>query len=166
MEYLDVVDRDDHVIGRASKEDIYKKKLLHRIVHILIFNKKGDMLLQMRSKECGYKPLHWSTAVGGHVQSGEGCEAAALREYEEELGAKSELELLAKEFYKGFEGPDKFLVTFKSVFDGPFRPDQHAVASIGFFSLSRIKQMIEEGQPFHPELLFLLRSHFGFKNLL
>jgi isopentenyldiphosphate isomerase len=45
VEYLDVVDKDDHVIGRASKAEIYRKKLRHRIVHVLVFDRKGRMLL-------------------------------------------------------------------------------------------------------------------------
>ena len=160
MEYLDVVDKDDHVICRASKTDIYKKRLPHRIVHILIFNKRGQLLLQMRSKECSYKPLHWATSAAGHVRSGEDCEKAALREYEEELGTKSELEFFAKDFYQASDSPDKFLVTFKTVFEGPFKPDPHAVADTGFFSLDEIHRMIGRGEKMHPELMFLLKTHW------
>lgn len=160
MEILDVVDKNDNVIGNAPKEEIYKKSLCHRIVHILIFNKKGDMALQLRSANVSFCPNHWSTSVGGHVQSGESNEAAALREYEEELGKKTKLEFFSKDFYVGPGSPEKFLITFKTEYDGPFNPDPNAVEKVEFFSMKEIKSMISSGEKMHPELLFLLEKYF------
>jgi len=159
-EFLDVVDRSDNVIGRASKEEVYRRALCHRIVHVLIFNDKGEMALQLRSPNISFCPGHWSTAVGGHVQSGETSEQAALREYKEELGAISKLAFFSKDFYHAPGTPDKFLITFKTRFNGPFKPDPDAVTMVEFFTLEDIKKMLEKGEKFHPELLFLLRKHF------
>ena len=38
MEILDQVNENDEVIGNASRDEIYDKKLMHRIVHVLVFN--------------------------------------------------------------------------------------------------------------------------------
>ena len=86
MEFLDVVDDNDEIIAHASITDIYNKKLPHRIVHVLIFNDKGEMALQKRSKHKSFCPNYWSTAVGGHVQQNESYLKAAKREFREELG--------------------------------------------------------------------------------
>lgn len=51
MEYIDVVNEDDVVVGVVPYPDVYKKLLLHRIVHILIFNNKEELALQKRSKK-------------------------------------------------------------------------------------------------------------------
>ena len=163
MEFLDIVDRNDNVIGKASRQDIYKKSLCHRIVHVLIFNGKYEMALQLRSAKVSFCPNHWSTAVGGHVQSGETYEKAALREYEEELGKKSELQFFSKDFYEVERSPGKFLVTFKTNVEGPFRSDLEFVEKVDFFSIDKIKEMVRNGEKFHPELLFLLKKYF-FKN--
>lgn len=163
MEFLDVVDGNDHVVGRVPKKEIYDKSLIHRIIHILVFNKNGDLLLQLRSAKCSFCPHHWSTSAGGHVRSGESCEAAAMREYTEELGTKSELEFFSKDFYRGKGSPDKFLITFKTAHNGPFKPDKGAVERAEFFSMKEIQMMINSGEKFHPELLFLLRRRFGFR---
>jgi len=159
MEILDIVDKEDNIIGQAPKDEAYAKKLPHRIVHILIFNDQGKMVLQKRAA-VSFCPHHWSTAVGGHVQSGEKYEAAALREYEEELGTKSELKFFSKDFYEIPGIPNKFLVTFKANFNGPFNPDPEAVEDVGFFDMDEIKDMINKGEKFHPELLFLLEKYF------
>lgn len=98
--------------------------------------------------------------MGDHVQSGESCKDAALREYKEELGTDSGIEFFSKDFFKGALGPDKFLYTFRSVFEGPFKPDKNAVEEIHFFSIEKIYEMVQNNEKIHPELLFLLRKHF------
>ena len=161
MEFLDVVNDRDEIVGRASKKEVYEKRFPHRIVHILIFNDKGEMALQLRGN-VSFCPYHWSTAVGGHVQSGESCEEAALREFEEELGTKAEIELAYKDFYSDDRDLRKFLYTFRCIFNGPFTPDPKDVDEIEFFTMDNIRAMIDAGEKFHPELLFLLEKHFGF----
>ncbi|MBU1178514.1 NUDIX domain-containing protein [Patescibacteria group bacterium] len=160
MEILDIVNRKDEVIGNASKDEVYEKSLCHRIVHVLIFNDKNKMALQLRSAKVSFCPQHWSTAVGGHVKSGESCQAAAIREYDEELGTKSELAEFSKDYYEAEETPSKFLITFKSIFNGPFDPDLAVVEKVSFFPMEKIKEMAENGEKFHPELLFLLNKYF------
>lgn len=164
MEYLDVVNEKDEVIGRASYQDVYKKLLTHRIVHILIFNSQGKMALQLRSKQKSFCPLHWSTSVGGHVHSGETYEEAALRECQEELGRKVKIKFAYKDLFESQryeKGLKKILVTFKSADNGPFKPSPREVKVVRFFSLDEIQKMVSRGEKFHPELLFLLRKHFN-----
>lgn len=108
METLDIVNKSDKVIGKASYKEVYDKLLLHRIVHVFIFNNKGDIALQFRSRHKGFCPQHWSTAVGGHVRSGESHEEAALREMEEEVGVRTNLSFLRKDLYtsKNYDGEE------------------------------------------------------------
>ena len=164
MEYLDVVNDKDKVIGKASHEDIYKKLLTHRIVHILVFNKRGEMLLQLRAQDRSFCPLHWSTSAGGHVRSGETPQQAAMRELNEELGVKLPLIFGYKDFYVNQQpyeiGLKKFLITFIAKSDGPFNIGSE-VEKIVFLTLEQIKAMIKHRDKFHPELLFLLKKHFG-----
>ena len=49
MEYLDIVNDNDEVIGHCTVGESYDKLLPHRISHILIFNDEGKMLLQKRT---------------------------------------------------------------------------------------------------------------------
>lgn len=166
MEYLDVVDENDQVVGRASYNDIYKKLLSHRIVHILIYNDKGEMAIQLRSKNKVFLPLHWSTSVGGHVQAGESFEQAAKRECREEIGAEVQMEFVGKILYEDkifFKGLKKFLGVFKATSNGPFNINKEEVARFEYFSIDVIKSMIKAGEKFHPELLFLIDTYFSQK---
>jgi len=160
MEFLDIVNENDEIIGVASKEDIYKKLLCHRIVHVLIFNNEGKMFLQKRSTTVSFCPDFWSTAVGGHVDTGETYHEAALREYHEELGITSALDIVGKDFYTAPNSPDKFLTTFKTIFNGPFYLNPNEVSGIIAFDIADIKNMIKHGEKFHPELLFILNKYY------
>ncbi|RJQ13440.1 NUDIX domain-containing protein [Candidatus Parcubacteria bacterium] len=160
MEYIDIINEKDEVVGRASKDEIYEKLLPHRIVHILIFNKKGELALQLRSAKKSFCPLHWSTAVGGHVQAGEAYEQGAQRECREEIGVSVPMKFFAKDWYfDEVRELKKLLCTFTAIFDGEIKIEPEEVERIDYFPLARVYEMMEKGEKFHPELLFLLNKH-------
>jgi isopentenyl-diphosphate delta-isomerase type 1 len=86
IEHFDIVDGYDRVIGRASREQIHKKKLFHRAVHIFVFNSDGAVFLQRRSMNKDTAPGRWVSSCSGHVDSGEYYYDAAIRELGEEIG--------------------------------------------------------------------------------
>ena len=85
-EIFDVVDENDHVTGTATRAEVHAKKLLHRAIHVLVLNKRGDVLLQQRSLLKDAHPGVWDSSVSGHLDSGEDYHPAAIRELGEEMG--------------------------------------------------------------------------------
>jgi len=90
IEMFPVVDEDGNEISQASRTLCHdgKSMLLHPVVHLHLFNEKGELFLQKRSLTKDLLPGKWDTSVGGHVSPGETPEAALKREVEEELGLK------------------------------------------------------------------------------
>lgn len=86
-----VVDQDDRIVGRATRGEIHRKGLLHRSVHIFVFNREGQLYIQKRSMSKDMYPGSWDSSASGHVDWGETYEAAAAREIEEELGIRPRL---------------------------------------------------------------------------
>ncbi|MEK6889804.1 MAG: NUDIX domain-containing protein [Nanoarchaeota archaeon] len=160
MEYLDIVNDKDEVIGKAEYSEIYKNKLPHRIVHVLIFNSKGEIALQIRSKNKSFCPGFFSTSAGGHVQAGESHQQGALRELEEELGIKLPLSLIAKSEYLGKEQIHKFLSIYQAESEGPFKFNKDEVENMEFISLDKIKILLKTSDKFHPELRFILEKYY------
>jgi hypothetical protein len=39
-EILDIINMDDQVIGQATREEIYEKKLMFRVAHVMVRNSK------------------------------------------------------------------------------------------------------------------------------
>jgi len=89
-EIFDVVDENDQVTGRMTRGEVHARKLLHRAVHVFVFNKKGELLLQQRSMYKDAHPGVWDSSVSGHLDSGEDYAAAAVRELDEEMGIRVE----------------------------------------------------------------------------
>ncbi len=86
VEYFDIVNERDEVIGRAPRPEVHAKRLWHRAVHILVFDRQGRIFLQKRSMSKDAEPGMWSSSCSGHVDSGETYDPAAQRELGEELG--------------------------------------------------------------------------------
>ena len=161
-EYLDIVNDDDQVIGKALYQDVYKNVSSHRIVHVLVFNPKGEILLQLRAKNRSFAPSHWSTSVGGHVRSGESYEEAALRETKEELGITPKITREYKTTYIDTKNHKKFLTIFKTIDDGhTFSIDPEEVERVEYKSFEDIQTMYDNGAKFHPELLFILHKYYN-----
>ena len=89
-EVFDVVDADDAVISTATRAEVHAGKLLHRAVHVFVYNKRGDLLLQKRSLLKDSCPGQWDSSVSGHLDSGEDYQSAAVRELGEEMGISPE----------------------------------------------------------------------------
>lgn len=85
-ELLDVVDENDQVIAVKTRGEIHARGLIHRAIHILLFNSQGEIFLQKRSMNKDENPGLWDSSAAGHVDSGESYESCAIRELNEELG--------------------------------------------------------------------------------
>jgi len=88
MEILDIVNKNDEVIGTASRSEVHKKGLLHRQVHIMVYNDNKDILCHMRHKDKDNYPGLMDFSAGGHVSMGMGYLETALKELGEEYGIK------------------------------------------------------------------------------
>jgi 16S rRNA (adenine1518-N6/adenine1519-N6)-dimethyltransferase len=85
-EIFDVVDAQDQVVGQSTRAEVHAQRLMHRAVHVFVFNKRGHLLLQQRSMLKDVHPGDWDSSVSGHLDSGESYESAAIRELSEEMG--------------------------------------------------------------------------------
>ena len=79
-ELFPVVAPDGRVIGSATRGECHGgSMLLHPVVHLHVFNARGELYLQQRPDWKDIQPGRWDTAVGGHVDFGESVEEALWR---------------------------------------------------------------------------------------
>jgi len=144
-ECFDVVDENNNVIGKATREECHTKGLWHRAVHIIIVNSKGEILLQKRSMKKDLYKGYWIDAAAGHVDSGETYEETAERELKEELGISTKLTKLFD--FKKYTGNDNEIIrVFGGKHDGPFRINKEELDFVEFFTLDEINKKLKTEQ--------------------
>jgi len=96
-----LVDKKDRIIGRETKEKSHEGKgILHRAFSVLVFNKKGQILLSQRS---GFKklwPFFWDNTCSSHPLKGQSYVSAGRKRLKEELGFTCPLKLVDKFYYQ------------------------------------------------------------------
>ena len=147
-EYLDIVDENDLVIGRDTRDNVHNNFQIHRGVHVFVINSKGEILLQKRSATKSDRPGYFDASVGAQVASGESYEEAAVRETNEELGfvPGNLVKICDYKSYSTRQRENRRL--FTCIHDGPFNFDPVELESVQFLSSSEIQDMIESAKPF------------------
>lgn len=104
-ESLILVDENDREIGTQTKSACHAGDgLLHRAFSVLLFNGRGELLLQQRSELKPLWPEYWSNSCCSHPRVGESVPDAAQRRLREELGISCELQVLYKFVYRASFG--------------------------------------------------------------
>lgn len=83
---IDVLDENGNPTGvKKNKAGIHEGGYWHNAAWVWIYNSKGEVLLQKRSKNKDSHPGLWDISAAGHVDSGEEPVEAAIREIREEI---------------------------------------------------------------------------------
>ena len=145
-ELFPVVDEEGNVLGSISRGEAHNgTKILHPVVHLHVFNSKGELYLQHRPEWKDIQPDKWDTATGGHVDYGEKVEDALHREVREELGIENFTpEFLCKYVFEG-KREKELVYVHKTTYDGEVKPSESELAGGRFWSIDEIKENIGKG---------------------
>jgi isopentenyl-diphosphate Delta-isomerase len=100
MEHVILVDERDNEIGSMDKMEAHVKGALHRAFSVLLFNSKGEILLQKRSLHKYHSAGLWTNTCCSHPGPTETMEAAVRRRLREEMGIDLQPEYLFKFLYR------------------------------------------------------------------
>jgi 16S rRNA (adenine1518-N6/adenine1519-N6)-dimethyltransferase len=141
-ELFPVVDEHNRVLREASRVEVHGDNLRHRAVHVLIFNKKGEVLLQKRSRWKDRHPLLWDSSAAGHVNAGEAYDSAAHRELKEELGIDLALENIGK-LPASVCTDQEFISVYRGGHDGDFKTEPTEIETVQFSPPEIVDSWIE-----------------------
>ncbi|MCX6996470.1 MAG: NUDIX domain-containing protein [Kiritimatiellaeota bacterium] len=145
-ELFDIVDEQGRVLGRRPRRECHSHPaLIHQAVHVLVFNRRGDLFLQLRGLQKDLQPGKWDTSVGGHMQPGETPEHAALREAAEELGLRDPTLHFAYQYLWRSPRETELVRTFAALSEGPFQLQASEIAEGRFWSLEEIRARLDAG---------------------
>ncbi len=146
-ELFDLIDESGRVVGRATREECHRNpSLVHRAVHVLVFNARGELYLQKRAPTKDVQPGKWDTSVGGHLALGEDFEQAAYRELREELGIGGvvlEGPLYRYRIRSAIE--TEAVCSYRLVYEGPIRPDPVEISEGRFWTIEEIRGRLGSG---------------------
>ena len=147
-EWFPLVDEEGRVLGRVTRRQAHgDPSLLHPVVHCLILDAAGRLLLQLRSRNKDIQPGRWDTSVGGHVSEGETPEQAVLREIREELGVAADpgqLRFLYRYLMRS-EVESELVTTYLWRSEGPFVAQPEEIDALRFWSFEEIRAALGGG---------------------
>jgi isopentenyldiphosphate isomerase len=142
---IDVVDQADAPVGTIPRADVFQRHASFRVSHVLIFNSRGELLLQRLALSRNRNPGAWGSSVASYLFSSEGYVQAAQRRVSEELGISDFQLFPLGKTEMADEGCLKFISVFQSFSEGPFHYDPAHIDQVEFVSISEISRMIESG---------------------
>ena len=100
MDQVVLVNSKDEPLGTMEKLEAHHKGLLHRAFSVLIFNHKGELLIQKRAKHKYHCGGLWTNTCCSHQRLNEESINAGKRRLQEEMGFTTELVSIGNFIYR------------------------------------------------------------------
>ena len=166
MELWDLYTKDRENLGETMERGAPHPAGKYRlVVHIAIFNSRGQMLIQQRQADKFGWPSMWDISASGSVITGETSSIAAERELGEELGLPISFANRRPALTVHFpDGMGDVFVLEEDVDLSSLTLQKEEVQSVRWADEAEILEMIENDTfiPYQPHfigLLFYLRNH-------
>ena len=144
-EVLPIVNDRGLTVGKATRRECHNGgKLLHPVVHLHLFNSRGELYLQQRPLWKTIQPGKWDTAVGGHIGFGEPASEALRREVSEELGIKEFEPIAVKKYLFESDREREYVYLYKTVCDKEPAPGDELEGG-RFWSREEIEENLGKG---------------------
>ena len=165
MELVDLYNENRLPLGKTGeRREARLPGEYQMIVHVCVFNSKGQMLIPRRSEEKLLWAGLWDVSVAGGVDAGESSRQAAEREFREELGFSLDLGDKRPTFTlhipKGF---DDYYVLEKDIDLDDLSLQREEVSAVRWADRDEVLKLLEDGlfvpyQPLYVDLLFAVHS--------
>jgi isopentenyldiphosphate isomerase len=143
LEKFPIVDEEGRVIGSATRGECHSgSKLLHPVVHLHVFNSKGEVYLQRRPDWKDIQPGKWDTSVGGHIDYGEEPETALVREVREELGITEFTPERVGRYVFESQREKELVYVHRTTYDGAVMPSAEELDGGRFWTMDEIREAI------------------------
>ena len=163
---IDWVDAADRPVAKIRRSEVFQQKAGFRVVHVFVFNDKGELLLQQLGRSRDRNPLKWGSSVAGYLNAGEDYLAGGTRRLQEELGVTAPLTKFANVFMRD-QGARKFITLYLASASTPDLAEPGHIESLRFESIPAIQEwMLQAPEDFTETFRFLFRFYLSTLNLI
>ena len=142
-ELFPIVDENGNILGAITRGKAHDgSKTLHPVVHLHLFNSKGELYLQHRPDWKDIQPGKWDTSCGGHCDLGENIIQALHREVGEELGITDFQPESIGHYVFESKREKELVYAYKCVYDCDVHPSKDELDGGRFWSREEIKDNI------------------------
>jgi isopentenyl-diphosphate delta-isomerase len=151
-EELILVNANDEPIGHDNKAICHDGHgMLHRAFSLFVFNRRGELLLQQRSKDKRLWPGYWANSCCSHPRVGESMDEATARRLDEEMGMRCQMRFVYKfqyqADYKDLGAENELCWVYVGQTDEDVRANANEVGDWRFVSVAALDSEIAA----HPE---------------
>lgn len=136
------VNKRDEVLGEMEKMAAHYEGVLHRAFSILIFNDKGEMLLQQRAHSKYHSPGLWTNACCSHPQLNEtykdGAEERLMAELCFSVPLKESYHFIYKTSFDNGLTEHEFDRVFIGTYNGDIRFNEDEVAAVKWITIEAL----------------------------
>lgn len=148
-EMVVLVDEHNEVLGYMGKLEAHTKGLLHRAISVIIFNDKGEMLVQQRAFTKYHWAGIWSNTCCSHPRKNESFKAAAERRLFEELAFRTPLKEQFHFIYKAHDAKSgltewEYDTVFTGTYNEPFEFNKEEIAAVRWMKTEDVLREINE----------------------
>jgi isopentenyldiphosphate isomerase len=164
VEYLDLVNQDDEVIGKRLRLEVYAQHLSNfRVINAFIINSKGELWIPRRAADKIIFPLCLDMSVGGHVESGDTYDKTFKRETQEELNL--DIDTTEYKLLGHLTPQDNKVSSFMNVYEIKMdqAPDYNKNDFTEYFWLTpkEFFEKLEQGEKTKSDLPMLIETFYG-----
>jgi isopentenyl-diphosphate delta-isomerase len=168
-EFVILVDEQDRELGTMEKMEAHKRGVLHRALSVLIFNSKGEMLLQKRADSKYHSGGLWTNTCCSHPRPAESVNDAATRRLREEMGIELKLNHAGSFIYEAKLDQGLTEHELDHVFTGTFNEqpniNKHEVEDWKYVSIDTLLKDVSENPTLYTEWFKIILKNWKEKSI-
>ena len=141
---IDRVDDQDNVVGTVRRGDALTQGVGFRVVHGLVQDDRGRLLVQQVGRAGTRSPGRWGSSVAGYLHAGESPSAGAARRLREELDIDAPVRFCGRTQMRDVESR-KFIYVYLARTDRPPHiVDPGHVSAVRYATVQDLSRELEE----------------------
>lgn len=143
QDLIDLVDDDDHVIGRIPRSAALREHSGFRVVHVIVYDHADRVMLQRTSSTRRRSPSRWGSSVAGYLHAGEDPRQGARRRMREEIALMTPLHFCGRARMED-EGAIKFIYVYATRAETAEVVDPTHVSELRFWDEAELSETMEK----------------------